>query len=302
MPTSLVSTGVQFPDNTIQTTAVGGYTVLLSNTFTSSGTYNKSSGTSNDTVVITVVGAGGGGSAAFYSNSTYFSGGGGGGGGGYTTVAVPYDLVPNTVAVTVGAGGVGGNTSVVHPPNSVTIAGSKGGHSLVDGFAIGIGGGGGTVSSNWFFSQPQQLGTGGTGGTAYGGLLGNSNLFSQSSFTNPSSYIAIGGAGTAAGCTTPTFAGAIIYPGDTGGGGSIRVESTNTVTFLDGGTGRAIGNGGNSRGANGSAPGGGGASNFQGTGGTGGDGRVIITVVAGSISAGEFKRRSNTYSGVTVSY
>lgn len=303
MPTSLVSTGVQFPDSTIQTTAAsGGYSVLLSNTFTSSGTYNKSSGTSNDTVIITVVGAGGGGATGFYANTDYFLGACGGSGGGYTTVAIPYDIVPNTVAVTIGAGGAGGiGGGAANTANS----GFMGGNTFFQGFAIALGGQGGRASACTGIGQVgRSIGIANPGGIAYGGLLGNANTnaiqYTENTFGNlPPLFLPMGGRATDSACTSPLFIR--IFPGDTGGGGMAVVNSNSTITFFEGGTGRAIGDGGNSLGANGGT-GAGGAANVGGNGGNGGDGIVIVRVVSGSMSAEEYKRKSNTYSGVTVSY
>jgi hypothetical protein len=294
MPTSLVSTGVQFPDNTIQTTASGGYNVLLSNTFTSSGTYNKSSGTSNDTVVFTVVGGGGGGGAGFYTNSTTYSGAGGGGGGGYITVALPYDVVPSTVAITVGAGGAAGTVSA--------RGGATGGTSKAESFAEARGGVGGNVAA--CTAAPQILGTVGNGGTAFGGRLGNANTFVYAIVSNfgIDTFVTpfLGARGTDSACSSPLIVR--IFSGETGGGGSAAITDTGgTVTFLNGGTGRGIGDGGNSLGASGGT-GAGGAANVAGTAGAGGDGIVIVRVVSGAMSADEYKRRSNTHSGVTVSY
>jgi hypothetical protein len=293
MAVSLVNTGIQFPDSTIQTTAAGtgSVTVLATNTFNSSGTYTRADGANGDTVIVTVVGAGGGGGAAIFSNATFYYGAGGGGGGGYVTVAIPYDIVPSTVAVTVGAGGVGGNTA-----NTTTALGANGGISIFDKFAIARGGGGGGIYT--FGSIP--LGRPGAGGTSRGGALGNGNNNVASSINDESDTLFRGGRGTAGACTSPFAYN--VHHGATGGGGGVYHNGISN-TFMDGGYNRVYGSGGNTYGANGGAQGGGGAANLNGIGGTGGDGTVIITVVSGKISAADFAAKtSNTASGVTAYY
>lgn len=101
MPTSLVSTGVQFPDSTIQTTAaVGGGANIQS--FPATGTYTKPPGAKF--VMVELWGAGGGGGRTY---STYSNGGEGGGGGAYATKMFAAPEVGATETVTVGAGGSG---------------------------------------------------------------------------------------------------------------------------------------------------------------------------------------------------
>lgn len=108
MGTSLINTGVQFPDATVQTTAAvsSSYTGGIGQVFTSSGTFTVPAGVT--VVKVTVVGGGGAGGAPITSGINAVASGGGGGGG----AAIKYitGLIPgSTINVTVGAGGSGGN-------------------------------------------------------------------------------------------------------------------------------------------------------------------------------------------------
>lgn len=101
MATTLVATGIQFPDSTIQTTkATTGFSSI--SVYTSSTTFTIPTG--RTVLKITVVGGGGGGGG----NATY---GGSGGGGGGTSVGYYLVTPGNTLAVTVGSGGTGGSVT-----------------------------------------------------------------------------------------------------------------------------------------------------------------------------------------------
>lgn len=109
MATSLVSTGVQFPDSTIQTTASTGGAPLNTQIFTSSGTWTKPA--SGTYVFIRLWASGGGGAKA----ADYASGPIGGNGGAFTCQTLLMADMPSTVSVTVGAGGAARTTTNTSP-------------------------------------------------------------------------------------------------------------------------------------------------------------------------------------------
>jgi hypothetical protein len=206
MPTSLISTGVQFPDLTTQTTAAvagGGYAL---NAYVSPATWSKPAGLK--AVKVTVVGAGGNGGTAPGPNASATFGSGGGGGG--TTVEyIPAPSIPGPVAVTAGPG-----TNSFGAFCSAT-AGSAGSGSGQSGGAGGAGSGGN-------FDMP-----GGKGGHAsslenYGGasLMGTSAVAALQSPSPGAPGNNYGGGG--AGGARPNSTGSI--PGGTGAPGIVIIE------------------------------------------------------------------------------
>lgn len=142
--TSIGSTGVTFPDATVQNTAAAPSMRGQVFTYTgSSQTFTIPTGVT--ALKVTVVGGGAGGGT---ENSGYVGGGGGGG------AAIKYltNLTPgNTLSVTVGAGGTagsygaggtGGTSSVSSGTQSITTISATGGTS--NSYAIGGTGGSGS--------------------------------------------------------------------------------------------------------------------------------------------------------------
>lgn len=131
MATSLISTGVQFPDNSVQ----GVSSNFIQQTFTSPATWTKPTGIK--AVRVTVVGGGGGGGGS--RNSTSTGRGGAGGAGGTAVRYIAASDIPGPVSVTIGGGGAGGPA-----PGSDTTAtaGSAGGTSSYGPFASSTGGAG----------------------------------------------------------------------------------------------------------------------------------------------------------------
>lgn len=129
MPTSLVSTGVQFPDSTIQTTAAAGGGFSQAQVFTSSGTFTVPS---SGKFKVTIIGGGGGGPRG--PTSAYAGQGGGSAG----TVIKWYTgaTAGATATVTIGSGGAGATVD--------NTAGSNGGNSTfaLSGFTTLTAGGG----------------------------------------------------------------------------------------------------------------------------------------------------------------
>lgn len=189
-------------------------------------TWTKPAGCS--VVTVTCIGGGAGGRG---------NRGGGGGGGLIRTASVQASVLPSTVPVTVGAGGVGSTG------NTVTAGAS----SSFGGVLVATGGAVATTSSS-AAQDPSAAGVGGPGGfTATAGTTGS---------TSPISGIA-GGPAMTVGSSAP--AGAAIPGGGGGGGNGVSAGGSST-----GGHGGLYGGGG----------GGGGDSN--GKGGDGAQGIVVV--------------------------
>ena len=190
MPTKIGELGITFPNGTVQTTAGSGHT-RGSQTFFASNTAWVIP--TNVTVIkVSLIGGGGGGGAGYgYDDDPAGQGlGGGGGGGGFTTVYY-YGLTPGlTLNITVGAGGIagnstnapggnGGNSQIASGSQSITTVvapgGAGGGYGQM-GVVVGAGGTGGQISTTSGLYQNGQSGTGWspTGGGLVGGQGGNS--------------------------------------------------------------------------------------------------------------------------------
>jgi hypothetical protein len=158
MPTSLINTGVQFPDNSIQTTAATGGGGYALNAYTSPATWSKPTGLK--AVKVTVQGAGGSGANSVSAGRS----GGGGGGGGTAIEYIPAPSIPGPVSVTAGPGtnSFGPFCSATAGGNSGSVAGASGGAGSGGNINITGGtGGGGSPFGNY---------PGGMGGAS---LLGN---------------------------------------------------------------------------------------------------------------------------------
>ena len=198
MATSLVSTGVQFPDSTIQTTAAT--KLIRLRVLSSSGTYTVPSGVSQ--LFVMVCGATGG-----LSNFGTGDACGGAGGAGYSETL--YTSPAASYSVTIGAGGTantatataGGTTSF----GALSVTGSGGVYSTYSGSSGGIASGG-SFNAN-----------GGTGGTGTGGGSGGGG----------------GGAGSRAGNGYNGGTGGSSYGG--GGGGTGGTGGNGSVSPATGG-------------------------------------------------------------------
>jgi hypothetical protein len=171
----------------------------------------------NKTMVSMYCMGGGGGGGLAYSGATAGGGGGGGGGAGSSSLLVPRILLPDTVFIKVGAGGVtlstgpGSNTTVSWIPNPTTAR---------DSFCLGIGG---SVGGSGTFSAG---GAGGVGGSV-------SNPLSHAALASVGIYSSWAGADGGAGNTVASGAASYVTlqscNGGTGGGGA------NVTTFSAGG-------------------------------------------------------------------
>lgn len=236
--------------------------------------------------VIAVGGGGGGGQGSVLTNG---AGGGGGGGGGYSHAFMDARTLPESVAVTVGAGGDGGNSSFP--------AGGDGGATSFGSFLYANGGGGGTAGSgspgtagaetavygNMFQGGPggegqladgddaindYQGAPGGGGGGGYNNGNGGDGAAGSWRAVGASGGGGVGGASGSAGAPGASAGDSDVYlgPGYGGGGGGGAVDTVGGA----GGDG-IVGAGGGGGGASGSS---GGADG--GDGGNGGDGRLWI--------------------------
>ena len=223
MPTSLISTGVQFPDNSIQTTAATGGGNYIMRTYTSPSAWTKPA--SLKAVRVTVVGGGGTGGSATSTPTLSSNNGGGGGGGGGAICYLDAPTIPGPITITAGAG-----TNSFGPLVSAT-GGSNGGNS--SGPTIGAGGAGGTGT----VPSPAPSGAitfTGNDGTPSSGVFGPrtiggaSQIFNTTRFlftapnTNgaPNTSIGTGGNGGGARGSPPVGTNT----GGTGGPGIVIVE------------------------------------------------------------------------------
>jgi len=234
-------------------------------TFSSSGTWTKPSG-SYRWVLIEVWGGGGGGDDGVDGASS----GGGGGGGAYNQLSIDIDDLSSTETVTIGAGG---------------SAGSAGGTTNFGGLIYAYGGGqGGTATGNGSGgggASPNTQGAAGTNGvgpvatTDYMGGAGG-----DGGGTDGGAGINYGGGGGGGGATgTGGDGGAACLGGAGGAGGS----DTNTTVGV-GGVSIYGGNGGDGGAAGGASTagsvpggGGGGGSDNAGNASAGGAGYCIVT-------------------------
>lgn len=265
-------------------TATGGTVTTDGNfkihTFTTSGTFAVTSGSTGTAEVMVIAGGGGGGINAA---------GGGGAGGLIDNVNVA--LVPGNYTVTVGTGGIGGATG-----GSGTVGGN-GTNSIFQGLTTCVGGGGGGSANG---SGPAGLSGGSGGGTYYndhnpgagtggqgfaGGAQGDVFAGCGGAVSSGSG----GGGATAAGhsgCVdaplglgggpgyTSSISGASICYAGGGGGGA--ASTTINPGQCGGGTGgyNSVPTGQNGTAATGG--GGGGSTNGSFAGGNGGAGVVIV--------------------------
>lgn len=214
--------------------------------FTSSGTFSKP----DKAKWIIVEGVGGGAGGQWASLNTNFSGqslAAGGDGGSYNFKMFRASDVPSTVAVVVGTGGVGGNSS--------TNAGKAGGDTTFGSFLTAKGAA--AYGGKFFYiyaPPPEHSWVGGLGGQPYINTQGNNG-----GVTNATASIKGGGGG--AGATSINSTMSVSSPGasvDAGNGGT-----GNTNISQPGGDGIA--------------PGGGGAGTSGGTaGGKGANGRLRV--------------------------
>lgn len=134
--------------------------------FRSSGTWIKPAGANMVQVECIGGGGGGAGGTGYLYGGASTAGASGGGGAGYSTRLFRASDLPSTVAVTIGAGGTGGNGSSTSSGNGAI--GTNGGDSYFGTFLAGYGGGYGNVSTT-------TSSAGGGGGGVFNAAAGSSS-------------------------------------------------------------------------------------------------------------------------------
>lgn len=191
----------------------GGGGNIVTQIFTSSGTYTPTVGMKS--IIVDVVGAGGSGGRA----GVYFESGSSGGGGAYGRGLMTNLDVTGPVAVTIGAGGIGitiaaaGNDGGTSSFGAfVVCTGGKAGHGGVQG----NGGAGGTTSG----THADIIINGQAGGDDY---FSNGSVFQGLSGTGGDSPMGFGGALT--GSNTQFYSGTMLHPATGYGSGGSGVCS-----------------------------------------------------------------------------
>ena len=207
---------------TLTAKAIGGvisfYNGKTIHTFVNSGTFATTSDWDNPAIEYVIVGGGGGGGGDVNPGAA----GGGGGAGGYLTGPATVGTHPNTITVTVGAGGLAGPGSKPNSGPGNSSPGTDSGldfsnGSQTDYYAAGGGRGGGgpsTPGTNYYGAHEGGSGGGGngyTGNSANNGGAGNQ--YGPHSPRNPGPAPGQGNAGG-------TGPGGEPYNGGSGGGGA----------------------------------------------------------------------------------
>ncbi len=200
-------------------------TSIVTQVFTTSGTWTATAGMVYAEIII-VSGGGGGGSA----DATLGGGGGGGGAGGLSSAIFPVAVIGTTQSVVVGTGGAGGTGGA---DGAVGLQSSVTGSSL--GSQPGFGGSASNVFANGF-------GSGGGGGGASGGSVnieggsGTTGLYFSGllSIGGMGGYNRYGGPATAA---IATGGASIGLPGVGFGGGGAGGAAAPLGSGADGGAG-----------------------------------------------------------------
>jgi len=200
------------------TGAVGDLSSVVTQVFTSSGTYTPTAGMKY--CIIECIGAGGGGAGAVSPGAGNGSCGMGGGAGGYARKTVSAATIGVSQAVTIGAGGAGGaNTGSNGVAGGTTSVGA-----IVSATGGDFGLGTGAFGAGWIFAAA----TDGTGGTGVGGDVNTTGNAGDIGFGLGASFT-LGGRGGASffggfaktnscvGSAAPGFAG-VTY--GAGGGGA----------------------------------------------------------------------------------
>lgn len=205
--------------------------VAGSQTFTSSGTFNKVPGARMYRVELWGAGGGGG-------NNTSTGNTGGGGGGAFAEKTFRSTALGSTVTVTIGAGGAGG-------ANSSTVSGSAGGNSTFGSLLTANGGKGGVIGN--------QGGDAGDGGkhNYNDGLPYSSYACGAGSPNNTGGQSVMGGGG-GGGSSTSAGSGGVSQNGGSGGAGNATASTPGTNGSAPaGGGGASTNDGGGGNGADG---------------------------------------------------
>lgn len=215
-----------------------GFNQVVTQVFTSSGTYTPTSGM--DYCIVELVGAGGGGGGCAATGTTSIAAAGGGGAGGYARETFTAATIGASQTVTIGAAGAGGAAGANN--------GTAGGNSTLGALLTANGGGGGTGSSTITTAATRG---GGTAGTASGGdvnINGGAGGAGVGVYTSSTVFFVRGGAGG----SNPLGPGAGVFimanlsgsanAGDNGkgyGGGGGGAANTRSAAARAGGSGTA---------------------------------------------------------------
>jgi hypothetical protein len=270
------ATSVTIKSCLLQTSSGGGggaQSFLVTETFTSSGTWTRPTGV-DYLVAVVGLGAGGGGSRGALTCRTSSlgtaAGGAGGGGGPYAILRDVYVGGVASISVGIGAGGVGGTANSFFKPaapnagSASTYAeqgggGGDGGNTTFGTFLLLEGGLGasrqpGEAESAMFDWSWSRAGTGANDTTGSAGSVGNPGGSAAMAAFSQLSYLSAGTAAGVAGATgSVTFTGSGQIEGTAsggagggtgyGGGGGGGGKSTQSIAYV-GGAGGANGSGG----------------------------------------------------------
>lgn len=214
-----------------------GYRYAQTVPFYSSGNFVKANYPGLRAIRVQLVGGGGAGGGAFAGGSGH-SAGGGGGGGGYAEIFLVAVQIPTTVAVTIGAGGLGvsaasgGDGGISSFGSILSATGGLGGgtfaaNTLTIGALSGAGGEG-TGGDLYLPGSPGQMG-GGAATLALGGNGGDSMMGAggQGSYTGAGSGSSDGVDGRrfgGGGAGARSNSGGAAAKGGGGWGGFVKVE------------------------------------------------------------------------------
>lgn len=202
---------------------------IVTQVFTSSGTYTPTSGMKY--CIIEVVGGGGGGGGTAGPSANFYSAGGGGGAGSYARKVSSAATIGASQTVTIGAAGTGGATG--------NNAGTNGGDTSLGSICIGKGGTGGSGSPGNAGANGGAGGVAGTGDLTFPGERGgfgidtNGTVVQGNTSHGGNSFFGAGGAQLYNNSTTVAGDPGSIY--GTGGGGGCGVSGTG----INGGNGAA---------------------------------------------------------------
>lgn len=218
---------------TFQAAASGGFTQVVIQTFTATGTYTPTASMKYCTIEVVGGGGGGAGSGAGAASAGNVGGGGGGGGYGRKTVAAATIGASKTVTIAAaasgGTGGAGGSTGGTCSLGTiVTATGGSGGNTSSTGVVCAASGGAGGVGTSGDFNA-----TGGTGGSGYYVLIAG---VAQYSFGGQGGNSIFGGGAIVSGSQS----GAVGANGTAGfayGGGGAGAVSTSSGAAANGGAG-----------------------------------------------------------------
>lgn len=206
----------------------GGFSQVVTQIFTSNGTYTPTSGMKY--CMVELVGGGGGGGATTTCSATQVSAGGGGGGGGYASKVFSAATIGVSKAVTIGAAGTAGAVSAG--------TGGTGGTTSLGALLSATGGSGGGGAAAETVGNIILGGVGGSGASGDYNEVGGTGGPGQSLATPNQAVGGFGGASVFSGIiTTTSNSTAAGATGLSYGGGGVGGQTIKSGTNAAGGTG-----------------------------------------------------------------